>query len=221
MQYFSIKTQKFLGDLEINNNRDWFNENKIRFKEDVELPFEKFISDLIEALKKLNPNLNISAKDAIFRIYRDIRFSKDKTPYKIHMSAIISQGARKDYTSPGMYIELKANEIRLYFGVYEPDSKSLLKLRTYIADHTTELNKLISSTKFKDTFGEIKGEKSKVIPKEFKAIGEQQNLIYNKAFYFFTVLEENWIASSKLVNEVIRVYKLAQPINDFLAEALL
>lgn len=115
----------------------------------VELPFEKFISDLIEALKKLNPNLNISAKEAI-RIYRDIRFSKDKTPYKIHMSAIISQGARKDYTSPGMYIELKANEIRLYFGVYEPDSKSLLKLRTYIADHTTELNKLISSKKFQD-----------------------------------------------------------------------
>jgi uncharacterized protein (TIGR02453 family) len=221
MQYFSLKTQKFLGDLEINNNRDWFNENKSRFKEDIELPFEKFISDLIEELKKLNPNLNISAKEAIFRIYRDIRFSKDKTPYKIHMSAIISQGARKDYTSPGMYIELKANEIRLYFGVYEPDSKSLLRLRTFIAHHSIELNKLITAKKFIDTFGEIKGEKSKVIPKEFKAIGEQQNLIYNKAFYFVTVLDEQWIGSDKLIKEVIRIYKLAQPMNDYLAEALL
>ena len=103
MVYFTERTQKFLADLEVNNNRDWFAANKEIFKVHVEQPFEKFVTDLIEQMKAFFPNMEITAKESIFRIYRDVRFGKDKSPYKIHMSAIISPGGRKDFRNPGFY----------------------------------------------------------------------------------------------------------------------
>ncbi|MDX1315878.1 MAG: DUF2461 domain-containing protein, partial [Eudoraea sp.] len=89
-------TMGFLKALKKNNNREWFNENKSRYTKSVKEPFEQFIAEMIDAVSPFFDTLAITPKDAIFRIYRDVRFSKDKSPYKTHVSAIVSPAGRKD-----------------------------------------------------------------------------------------------------------------------------
>ena len=101
MIYFTKDFIGFFSDLENNNNRDWFHENKKRYETSVKGPFESLVSALISELSKVYPEMTITPKDAIFRINRDIRFSKDKSPYKTHMAALISPGGKKDKTTSG------------------------------------------------------------------------------------------------------------------------
>ena len=114
MKYFDTEFIAFLQELTINNNKEWFQENRERYKINVEKPFKTFVADFIGGLQPYIPNLNVEAKDCVFRIYKDVRFSKDKTPYKNHVSAMISTGGRKNKTIPGAYIQFSAEDIRLY-----------------------------------------------------------------------------------------------------------
>jgi uncharacterized protein (TIGR02453 family) len=102
MTYFNNDFVKFFRELEKNNTTDWFHANKTRFENSVKKPFHKFIDDLIDALRFVHPNLDMTAKEAIFRINRDIRFSKDKSPYKTHMLALISEYGKKEYSKPAL-----------------------------------------------------------------------------------------------------------------------
>ena len=157
MAYFTPDFLQFFKELAANNNKDWFNENKKRYEREVKKAFELFITDMISRLAKDDKAIQIQAKDAIFRIYRDIRFSKDKTPYKIQASAIITPGGRKDMLTPGLYIELTPEHARAYSGVYMPDKESLYRIRTYISTHGDELRKLLRDKDFVNRFGEIRG----------------------------------------------------------------
>ena len=104
---------QFYKDLAANNNRDWFHGNKKRYEQTVKKPFQNFVTSLINAFKEIEPTTEMTAKQAIFRINRDIRFSKDKTPYKLHASAAISTTNKKDYANPkGIYIEINPDFIR-------------------------------------------------------------------------------------------------------------
>ena len=100
MSYFSEDFLRFFKELAGNNNKEWFDLNRKRYFKEVKDPFHHFIEDLIAAVQKEDSNVNIAPKDAIFRINRDVRFSKDKTPYKLQVSAIISKGGKKDKVSP-------------------------------------------------------------------------------------------------------------------------
>jgi len=168
MKYFTKKSLDFLKELEQNNDREWFHANKSRFQNDLEVPFRDLIENLIDEFQAIDPKIVITAKEAIFRIYRDVRFSSDKSPYKTHMSAIISAGGRKNLIVPGFYVELQKDKMMLYAGIYNPDTKTLEKIRYYIAEHGIEFKKLIADKDFVKVFGEIQGEKSKIIPKQFK-----------------------------------------------------
>ena len=220
MAYFTKKSLKFLQELENNNNRDWFNENKPRYLSDIKEPFEIFIGDLIEAMKPYFESLSITPKDAIFRIYRDVRFSKDKSPYKTRISALIGPGGRKEKTIPGIYLEISAKEVRLYSGLYMLDTKQLKNVRSHITHHLEEFNALITNKKFQNTFGEIKGEKNKRIPKEFEEDAESQPLLYNKQFYFYTSFGSDLALSDNLIKEIVDTFLVAQPVSEFLYEGL-
>ena len=168
MAYFTKETLNLLKNLKNNNNREWFNENKPRYVEYVKEPFEVFIGDLIEAMNPYFESLPITPKDAIFRIYRDVRFSKDKTPYKTKVSAIISPGGRKNKIIPGIYLEITPEDMRIYSGLYQLDSKELFNVRSHISHNLDAFQNLISDKKFVNTFTEIRGEKNKRILKEFE-----------------------------------------------------
>lgn len=220
MAYFTKETLNLLKKLKKNNNREWFNENKLQYTENVKEPFEVFIGDLIEAMNPYFESLPITAKDAIFRIYRDVRFSKDKTPYKTKVSAIISPGGRKDKIIPGIYLEISPEDMRVYSGLYQLDSKQLFNVRSHITHNLDEFKSLISSSNFVNTFTEIKGEKNKRILKEFEDDAIEQPLLYNKQFYFFTSWPAETIYDKNLIQKVIETYTIAQPVSEFLYEGL-
>ena len=221
MAHLSKDFTRFFQDLAANNNRDWFHGNKKRYEKDVKKPFQNFINALIEAFKEIEPNVTMTSKEAIFRIHRDIRFSKDKTPYKLHASASISTTTKKDFSNPnGLYIEIDPETIRQYGGAYGPDKEKLLAIRSSIAGNLDGFQSIISNENFVQTFGTIKGDQNKRIPKEFKAIQTTQPLIANKQFYYFTEIDVENIDSEDLIAMIIENYKVAQPMNEFLSEAM-
>ena len=220
MPYFDKDSLKFLKQLEKNNNREWFNENKQRYINNLKEPFELFIGDLIDAMQPHFEELHISPKDAIFRIYRDVRFGKDKSPYKTKISAIVSPGGRKDKTIPGVYIEISAKEMRIYSGLYQPDAKQLKSVRSHISHNLKEFASLINNPKFKSEFGEIRGEKNKRIQKEFEEDAIKQPLLYNKQFYFFTIWPSERIFEENIIKEITKTFTVAQPVSEFLYEGL-
>lgn len=214
--YFTTEYNAFLKELAANNNREWFHENKKRYEKSVKEPFKKFVEDLILRVNKLDPTVKIKPQQAIFRIHRDIRFSKDKTPYKTSNSAIIAKDGRKGMHNPGMYIEVGPEHIRVYGGLYMPDKDLLYAIRKKIANELTQFEKVINDSEFKRVFGGIKGEQNKRIPKEFQKTGEKQPLIYNKSFYYFSELSPDEVLNPALTDVIMEKHKAAEPVRKFL-----
>ncbi len=210
----------FLRDLNQNNNRDWFNANKKRYVNDLKEPWEGFIEQLIELFGEYEDLEQLAPKQTIFRIYRDTRFSKDKTPYKTHVSAIITPGGRKNKQHPGFYIHLDQGMLMLGGGAYFLDKDMLLQVRRYIANNGETFQQLINDPTFVNTYAEVRGEKNKIIPKEFKPSVANEPLIANKQFYYMSEHPSSTILQDDIL-EVIRAHYLAaQPVYRFLRDAL-
>lgn len=206
----------FFIELAPNNNKDWFDQNRSRYEKNVKEPFKYFVQQLITEFSKIDPKFKeTEPKDCIFRINRDIRFSKDKSPYKLQVSAVISPEGKKSRAIDGIYIELTPEHVRVYGGVYEVDKDDLQSIREGIAKNLNEFRKLISNQDFRKVFGELRGEKNKVLPKELKNAGEQEPLMYNKQWYFFTEFDPEIILEQDLIKSVIEVYKVARPVEQF------
>lgn len=216
MSWFTNEYEQFFKELADNNEKEWFHANKKRYENHVKKPFEKFIADMILRMQSYDPECKIQPKDAIFRIYRDIRFSKDKTPYKTQMSAIVGRGGRKDHSLSGMYLEMGHRHLRIYGGVYMPEKEQLQAIRQEILYNMEEFEKVISEKHFKKHFGEIRGEQNKRLPSEFAEVQDKQPLIANKQFYYFSDLDPDLITSDKLVDAFYKVYDVSKPVREFL-----
>lgn len=221
MIYFSEDFLEFMRELPANNNREWFNSQKERYVKKVRLPFEKFIGDLISELRKLQKDSpsplppGLESKDCIFRIYRDMRFSKDKTPYKIQISAFISANGRKDMRQSGTYIELSGEHVQLYGGVYMPTREFLTQIRKKIYTDPVRLEKLAEEKSFKKEFGEIRGEKNIRIPRPFSLIAAKHPLILNKSFYYFKTYQPEIVLENDFMKQIIADSKIMWPLNRY------
>jgi uncharacterized protein (TIGR02453 family) len=220
MAWFNKDFIAFFLELEANNNKEWFHENKKRFEKVVKEPFHDFVAEMISRIQKDNPEIALQPKDAIFRIYRDVRFSKDKTPYKTNVSAIISSGGRKDLTTPGTYIELKASGIQYYGGAHQLEKEQLVKVRNAIMKNPQVFNSIIKSTDFVKNFGDIKGEKNKRLPKEYVEAAENQPILFNKTFYYGTKLDTGILLQNNLADEIYNLYLVGKPFNNFLKKII-
>jgi len=220
MAWFTHDFELFFRELKENNDKAWFDKNKKRYETHVKKPFEKFVNDMILRMQQYDPECRIEPKDAIFRIYRDIRFSNDKTPYKTQMSAIIGRGGRKDHNVVGMYIEVGDRHLRLYGGVYMPEKEQLQAIRQEILYNLDAFDKAISEKNFKKYFGTVRGERNKRLPEEFSEVESKQPLIANKQFYYFTELDPALITSDRLVDKLYEMYEIGKPVGDFLRTPL-
>jgi uncharacterized protein (TIGR02453 family) len=220
MKYFNQDFLNFFAELSENNDRDWFNENKKRFKSNVEESFKNFIAELIDRASAIDSRIIMTPKEGMFRIYRDTRFGKDKTPYKTHMSAVVCEGGRKGKKAGGIYIEANHEYFKIYSGFYMPDKKDLLKVREAIAADLGGFEKLISDVDFKEKFGEILGDKNKRIPKEFSESAEKQPLIFNKSFYYFKEFSPETILREDLIDLCMDYFLVAKPLGDFFLEVI-
>lgn len=221
MAYFEKDFLDFFKELAANNSKEWFDENRKRYENSVREPFKVFVSKVISEIHKLDSEIIIEAKDAIFRINRDIRFSKDKTPYKLHVGAVISKYGRKDKTNPGIYIELGPEHLGIFGGAWGPDKTQLGQIRNHIGENLKEFDKLINSKNFLKFYPDgIKGEKNKRLPKEVLEFAEKQELIFNKQFYYQAFLNPNEILKDDLMDTILDHFKASVPLNDFLKTAI-
>lgn len=220
MAWFSPDFNRFFIELAPNNNKEWFDANRQRYVSNIKEPFEAFVADVITQIAKHEPKLNISPREAIFRINRDVRFSKDKAPYKSRMSAVVAAGGRKDQSSGGIYFELGPENVAFYGGQYNPDRDQLQRIREHIAANLEPFRKLRTAKAFVAHFGTVQGERNKIVPKEFKAVLEQEPLIANKQFYFMAELDPKLVTSPKLLDVLMEHYRAMKPMNDLLAAAL-
>ena len=203
-----------------NNNRDWFKTNKKRYEESVKVPFEGFVGSLISSLQTKNPEIQISPKEAIFRIYRDTRFSKDKTPYKTHISAIISPKGRKGKEYPGFYFHLEPGALMMGGGAYFLEKESLHRLRSHIVENKDRFHALISEKSFKNNFEALQGDQNKRLPSEFKAYQEEIPLIANKQFYYMAELDPKTILADDFLTQTTDILNTGKALNDFLIEGI-
>lgn len=219
--YFTKEFTAFFKELEKHNYKEWFDENRKRYHQFVKEPFDQLIKDLLFEVEKLDPAIQIPYNKCIFRINRDIRFSKDKTPYKTTRSAFISRFGTKNKAFPGMYFEINSNELRIYGGVYMLDSKQVQRIREEILDYHDDFTKVVKDKKFMKLFGEVQGEKAKRLNKEFQDLAATEDLLYNKNWYVYRKLPLETIYQEDLLKILVENYKVLTPYNKFFERPML
>lgn len=219
MTYFSSDFIDFFKELAANNNKEWFDANRKRYENSVKNPFAHFVGDLIATLRHEEPELLAEPKDCIFRINRDIRFAKDKTPYKLQTSALIAPRGRKQMDYPGLYLEISPEQIGIYGGLYMPDKQQLAGVRDFIVESLDAFKKAYTHPDFVATYGGIKGEQNKRLDKKYLQAADAESLLYNKQFYYFTKLPIALLTDHNLLETVVATYHAAAPIREFFRTA--
>lgn len=216
MAHFKKDFLQFFMELAANNNKDWFDVNRGRYEENVREPFKKFVQHIISKIAEKDSSFaDLEAKDCIFRINRDIRFSKDKTPYKLNVSAVVASGGKKSKAINGVYFEFSPEHVRAYGGIYEIEKDELYDVREGIANNLNEFKKLYLDPNFKKVFGSILGEKNKVLPNEFKEAAAKEELMFNKQWYFYAEFEPELVLSDTLEETILTCYNAGRPLEAF------
>lgn len=215
------RTFDFLNDLVENNNREWFQANKERYeaaREDV----IGFTAGLLKELHKIDPGIDdtLDAKKCVMRIYRDIRFSKDKTPYKNHFGVSIpskgTKAGRAEY-----YLHISPGNSFIAGGYWMPEADHLKAIRQEIDYNGDDLKKIIDDPEFVKLFGDFRQqERLKKLPKEYTADNENIDLLKLKSFVAFHQLNKNELFAKDAVNFVASVCAKIYPLNVFLNNAL-
>jgi uncharacterized protein (TIGR02453 family) len=212
----------FLRDLSRNNNRDWFHTNKKRYEQHLKEPFKAFVQALIDTFQKHDPSIQIAPKDAIFRINRDIRFSKDKSPYKTQcLGHHLPREGRKGKEYPGFYLHVEYGRLMMGGGAYFVEKETLYQIRQSIAHQSgSRFQSIYTAPAFVEKYETIQGDQHKRLPKEFKDLAEKEPLIANKQFYMMAELDPAHILADDVLDFVESYYLAGKPLSDFLAEAM-
>ncbi len=153
--HFNDKTTAFLKNLQNNNQRSWFNLHKQDYEDSVRTPAFHFINELEPTIKSISPHFNAIAKKtsgSLMRVYRDVRFSKDKTPYKTNIGLRFKHALAKNEHTPGFYCHLRVDECFVAVGVWRPDGPTTHKIRDYMVDNPNSWTLLKANKAFKQTF---------------------------------------------------------------------
>jgi uncharacterized protein (TIGR02453 family) len=215
-------TIKFLKDLKKNNNKPWFDANRKKY-EDAKSDFENFIQLIIDSHSKKDPSIKeLKAKGCTFRINRDIRFSKDKTPYKTNLGASINRGGKKSIFA-GYYFHLEPGESFAGGGIWMPMPPELKKVRQEIDYNLEEFKKIVSSKKFKSVYGKLydEAEVSLVkVPQGFEKDNPAAEYLKLKSFLAMKKLKDTDITVSSLKKQVLDAFDALQPLVEFINKAL-
>ena len=214
-------TLHFLKKLKINNNREWFDSNKSEYLASKEI-FEEFVSELIKGINKFDKkvSLDLKPKDCTFRIYKDVRFSKDKTPYKNNMSASINPGGKKS-NIPGYYFHLEPEACFLAGGVYMPMPDDLKAIRQEIDYNPLPLINILKSASFKKQFNGLDEEdKLKNPPKGFNKDHAHSEILKNRHFIVSQKFENKVILKKEGLIKTLDSFKAMYPFLDYLRKAI-
>jgi uncharacterized protein (TIGR02453 family) len=216
-----VSTIKFLKDLKKNNNKPWFEKNKSVYA-DAKEDFESFVAQVIEGLGKTEPDIApLQAKDVTYRIYRDVRFSKDKTPYKTHMGAYLNKGGKKSPTA-GFYLHLEPGKNMAGGGLWMPMAPELNKLRQEIDYNFEEWSGIVTNRTFKKIFPdgleqeEILSRPPKGYDDENPAIG----YLKLKSFIVTRTFTDEEVLSKSLLKELVKTFGAMREFVQFINRSL-
>lgn len=213
---------RFFSELKNNNNREWFNDNKQRYTASVLEPMGAFITAMAPYLKRISPHYQADPRPnggSMFRIYRDTRFSKDKTPYKTHAACHFRHVAGRDAHAPGFYAQFATDELMFGGGVWQPASAQLARIRGAIVDNPAAWGRLVKARPVQ-VRGGIQGERLKRPPRGFDATHPHVEDLKLKSFYVMAAVEPKLARAPDLPREVAGAFRAAAPLSRFICHAL-
>lgn len=210
-------TFEFLNDLKKNNNRDWFNEHKPRYQQ-AHQNVADFMDALITEMKKVDNIENESGKKSMFRIYRDVRFSKDKSPYKTALSGSLKRATK--WLRGGYYVHFEPGNVFLGVGFWNPNPADLKIIRDELAHDAAPLRDILNNSDFNSTWGELRGDQVKTAPEGFSKDHPNIDLIRFKAFTFMKPFSDKEAQSEDFLFEVVRAFLAIRPFLDYMSEVL-
>jgi len=216
-------TIKFLKDLKKNNNKPWFDAHRKEY-EAAKIDFANFIQQIIDQHGKKDPSIkNLVAKDCMFRINRDVRFAKDKSPYKTNFGASINKGGRKAFNSAGYYFHLEPTRCFAGGGIWMPMPDDLKKVRQEVDYNFAEFKKIISSKKFKSIYGDLSRDAEFTlsrVPKGYEADNPAAEYLKLKSYIATVNTNDADITSNNLLKKTIEAFETLQPLLNFINRAL-
>ena len=208
-------TLQFLRNLEKNNNREWFSENKTLYQE-AQQDVISFVEKLMEEMADFDEEIGkLEAKKSVFRIYRDTRFSKDKTPYKTNFGAGLGMG--KGNKISGYYLHIEPGKSFLAGGVYKPEPSVLKTIRQEISAFGDEFKAILEQDEFRNYFRGLSVEdKLKKVPQGFEKDDKMAEYLKLKHFIVTHPISDEQLLSENAVKEFTKIFKAMKPLNDFL-----
>lgn len=218
---FTTHTLKFLRSLKRNNNRPWFNAHKDDYEQHVRAPMVAIVERFARDFDRLAPELIATPKASIFRIYRDTRFSHDKTPYKTHVALRFPRRGLDRGAGAGLYLHVSPQEVWVGGGFYAPEPDELRLVRNHLAERPREFKKILSAPSFRRTFGTLQGERLQRIPRGYAPDHPAAEFIKHKQWYVGCERPAAFAHSPTFYRDVLGIFRAALPLVRFLNAPLL
>src|SRR5499433_735089 len=196
---FSPQTLTFLRNLKRNNRRDWFQPRKEQYEALIKLPLLELIECLNQEFARFAPDYVTPPQKAVYRIYRDTRFSKDKTPYKTHISAIFPRHTAVKREGAVFYFHFTEKELLVFGGVYSPEREELLAYRALLAEQHEEFRQILANKDLRRLTGGLEGEQLSRMPKGFSEDHPAEALLRHRQWFLETTLDAKMLCSPKVV----------------------
>jgi uncharacterized protein (TIGR02453 family) len=220
---FSPKALSFFRQLERNNCRDWFQPRKDLFEIEVRGPMIELVEQINDDLRSFAADYVSEPKKAIYRFYRDTRFSKDKSPYKTHIAATFSRRGLRKNSAAGMYFSVSHKEVEVAAGVYMPEPEVLTAIRDAMVAQPDVLPKLVNDRALRRALGELQGEKFARVPRAYENAARKRpqiaEFLKHKQLYVYVTLDPKVATTSKLRREVVNRFRAAAPMVEFFNSA--
>ena len=217
---FPPETVRFLRALKRNNRRDWFNARKDQYQAQVSAPMIAVIERLAIDFREFAPELVASPKTSMYRIYRDTRFSEDKTPYKTHIAAVFPWRGLPKHEGAGVYFHVAPDGVWIGGGMYAPPTPQLHTVREHIAVNVKRLRAIVESAAFKKTVGILEGERLQRVPRGFARDHPAAEYLKYRQFLAGRELPASFATSPSFYSTLIAVFRRVVPFARFLNEPL-
>jgi uncharacterized protein (TIGR02453 family) len=213
---FPPEAMEFFRGLARHNNREWFQPRKAIFEERVKQPMRELTEAVNAALARFAPEHVNDPDKAIYRFYRDTRFSADKTPYKDHIAAIFPRRGLAKHDGASYYFSVSSKAVEIAGGVYMPMPETLAALRRHVAEKHEDLRRICRAAALRKQLGELQGNQLARVPKGFAATDPAADLLRYKQFYFFAELPGDAALTPAVTDEIVRRFKAVASFVDFM-----
>jgi len=211
---FPAEGLAFFSSLQRNNRREWFQPRKAIFESTMKQPMRELVVAVNSAMKSFAPDYVTDPDKAIYRIYRDTRFSKDKTPYKDHLAASFSR--RGDKAGAGFYFAVSHKEVAIGGGIYMPEPETLRAMRHHVAERHEEYRKIAGARAVRQLFTAVQGEQLSRVPKGYASEHPAADILRMKQYLLYVELPPDLATTPALYTEVVKHFRAMTPIVEFL-----